>query len=119
MAEYIERTEELLLAVNAGARAIENTKRYHGSSYCLNVFSNDHKEIPYLKAAEVLRGFDEIPTADVAPVRHGRWEQVKSWSTKAKYRCSVCGREIMSAAKVNIEKYPYCHCGAKMDGGAA
>lgn len=54
---------------------------------------------------------------DWKPVVHGRWEQVKKWETKAKYRCSVCGREIMSAVKVNIEKYPYCHCGAKMDGG--
>lgn len=62
--------------------------------------------------------FDDIinePAADVAPVVHGRWEQIKEWATKAKYRCSVCGREIMSAVKVNIEKYPYCHCGAKMD----
>lgn len=63
------------------------------------------------------RALKEIPAADVAPVVHGRWEQVKEWATKAKYRCSVCGREIMSAVKVNIEKYPYCHCGAKMDGG--
>ena len=47
---------------------------------------------------------------------HGRWEQVQRWATKAKYRCSVCGREVMSAIKVNIEKYPYCHCGAKMRG---
>ena len=59
-----------------------------------------------------------MKAADVAPVVHGRWEQVKKCATKAKYRCSVCGREIMSAVKVNIEKYPYCHCGAKMDGGA-
>lgn len=64
------------------------------------------------------RALKKIPAADVAPVVHGRWEQVKEWATKAKYRCSVCGREIMSAVKVNIEKYPYCHCGAKMDGGA-
>ena len=28
MAEFIERTEELMLAMNAGARAIENTRRY-------------------------------------------------------------------------------------------
>ena len=55
------------------------------------------------------------PSADVAKVRHGRWEKTKEWATKSKYRCSVCGREIMSAVKVNIEKYPYCHCGAKMD----
>lgn len=63
------------------------------------------------------RALKKISAADVAPVVHGRWEQVKEWATKAKYRCSVCGREIMSAVKVNIEKYPYCHCGAKMDGG--
>ena len=59
---------------------------------------------------------DNSKTVDAAPVVHGRWEQVQRWATKAKYRCSVCGREIMSATKVNIEKYPYCHCGAKMDG---
>lgn len=64
------------------------------------------------------RALKKLPAADVAPVVHGRWEQVKEWATKAKHRCSVCGREIMSAVKVNIEKYPYCHCGAKMDGGA-
>lgn len=55
-------------------------------------------------------------TIEAVPVVHGRWEQVQRWATKAKYRCSVCGREIMSATKVNIEKYPYCHCGARMDG---
>lgn len=46
----------------------------------------------------------------------GRWVQVQRWATKAKYRCSICGREIMSAVTVNIEKYPYCHCGADMRG---
>lgn len=56
---------------------------------------------------------EQMPTVEVV---HGRWDQVQRWATKAKYRCSVCGREIMSAVKVNIEKYPYCHCGAKMDG---
>lgn len=63
----------------------------------------------------VLEYAENLPAADVSPVVHGRWEQIKEWATKAKYRCSVCGREIMSAVKVNIEKYPYCHCGAKMD----
>lgn len=72
MAEYIERTEELVLAVNAGARAIEHTKKYHGASYCIDVFAENPREIPYLKAVEVLRGFDEIPAADVAPVVHCR-----------------------------------------------
>ena len=65
----------------------------------------------------VVHTIQKRPTVDAVEVVHGRWEQVQRWATKAKYRCSVCGREIMSAVKVNTEKYPYCHCGAKMGGG--
>ena len=68
MAEYIERTEKLILAMNAGARAIENTKRYHGAVYTKDVFSESPQEIPYLQAAKVLREVSDAPTADVAPV---------------------------------------------------
>lgn len=57
---------------------------------------------------------DYICPFKFAPVIKGKWKQIKCWATKAKYQCSVCGRTIMSAVKVNIEKYPYCHCGAKM-----
>lgn len=113
MAEYIERTEELILAVNAGARAIENTKRYHGASYCFNVFSDNHKEIPYLKAAEVLRGFDEIPAADVAQVRHGKWEIVVGSNGKEYMVCTCC-RVSQDLTGV----FTYCpNCGCRMDGG--
>lgn len=70
MAEYIERTEELMLAMNAGARAIENTKRYHGAVYTRDVFSESPQEIPYLQAAKVLREVSDAPAADVAPVVH-------------------------------------------------
>lgn len=72
MAEYIERTEELMLAMNAGARAIENTKRYHGAVYTKDVFSDNSQEIPYLLAAKVLREVSDAPAADVAPVVYGR-----------------------------------------------
>lgn len=71
MAEYIERTEELMLAMNAGARAIENTKRYHGAVYTKDLFSENPQEIPYLLAAKVLREVSDAPAADVEPVR--RW----------------------------------------------
>ena len=70
----------------------------------------------WYRAADVWTCLESQPTVDAVEVVHGRWDQVQRWATKAKYRCSVCGREIMSAVKVNIEKYPYCHCGAKMDG---
>lgn len=122
MAEYIERTEELVLAMNAGARAIENTRRYHGAIYNRDVFSESPQEIPYLLAAKVLRGVEEDPAADVAPVVHGRWI---SWEEAGnfvpspdRHECSVCH----DAAQVLVNGFEllsdYCpNCGAKMDGG--
>ena len=78
-----------------------------------------YKQVEY-GATDLMDAFDDAlqdaKTVDAVEVVHGQWEQVQRWATKAKYRCSVCGREIMSAVSVNIEKYPYCHCGAKMDG---
>lgn len=68
MAEYIKRTKELVLAMNAGARAIENTKRYHGAVYTKDLFSDNSQKIPYLLAAKVLREVSDAPAADVAPV---------------------------------------------------
>ena len=51
---------------------------------------------------------NKIPTADVAEVKHGEWEDRdgKTW-------CSLCGQSNKQY------KPPYCpHCGAIMDGGA-
>ena len=78
-------------------------------------YDKENGDEHFIFGIEAVEYAENLPAADVAPVVHGRWEQIKEWATKAKYRCSVCGREIMSAVKVNIEKYPYCHCGAKMD----
>lgn len=54
-------------------------------------------------------GIKMLPTADVAPVRHGRWIPFHSEAAGAIQYCSVC--EIGFP-----EKTDYCpHCGAKMD----
>lgn len=60
-----------------------------------------------------------VPSADVAPVRHGRWIEDKlpmyRWGgekigEKSILECSVCH-------DVGFWGYNYCpHCGAKMDG---
>lgn len=125
MAGYIERTEELVLAMNAGARAIENTRRYHGTIYSKDVFSEKPQKIPYLLAAKVLRGVEEAPAADVAPVVHGRWKLLHKGDWTSVFVCSVCGRRetITESESYNSQlkmprKYPYCHCGARMDGEA-
>ena len=66
-------------------------------------------------AIEILGMIYEMPTADVAPVRHGRWLDGK---------CTACGWEepdvctwIGYDSEAWIET-PYCsNCGASMDGG--
>lgn len=56
---------------------------------------------------------EEIPAADVAPVRHGRWKCGKP--------CPVCGGDRFEGLDADIWadwEPPYCpNCGAKMDGG--
>ena len=48
-----------------------------------------------------------LPSTDVAPVVHGRWEKKKD---SGLFYCSECGLPSM-------HKWPYCEqCGAKMDG---
>ena len=85
--------------------------------------------IPYTKEEwacdDYARRYDieEVPTADVEPVVHGRWIEEKKQTLipvefddagepvlhdYVVYRCDQCGR---TAGK----KEPYCHCGAKMD----
>lgn len=121
MAEYIERTEELMLAMNAGARAIENTKRYHSSIYTKDVFSESPQEIPYLQAAKVLREVSDAPAADVAPVVHGQWDDSGRYTFpggRTAVRCTECGCAL-TVSEYHLNKWNYCPvCGAKMDGGA-
>ena len=112
MAEYIECTEELMLAMNAGARAIENTRRYHGAIYTKDVFSESPQEIPYLQAAKVLREVSDAPAADVAPVVHGRWMRDDDF-----FICAKCEAEMNKKNSLGVDNFKnYCpHCGAKMD----
>ena len=54
---------------------------------------------------------DEIPTADVAPVRYGYWVKEKR-DVLIHWHCSVC-KECYYLDMPNAEYCP--HCGAKMD----
>ena len=55
----------------------------------------------------------DLPSADVAPVRHAYWIKI---SLAGIYECSECGKNVMTS---DIEAYKYCHgCGAIMDGEA-
>lgn len=50
----------------------------------------------------------DIPTADVQPVKRGKWEGV-DYDTF--FKCSECGH------MTDWQRYKYCpYCGARMDG---
>lgn len=67
-----------------------------------------------------------LPPADVEPVRHGRWNIWVSDECTLFLECSVCGRKVDNIDLHNLleagkygeacRRYPYCHCGAKMQG---
>lgn len=56
-----------------------------------------------------------VPKEDVAPVVHARWELSQRIAGGARWKCSLCGREIETNMLKKLHKFPYCHCGAKMD----
>lgn len=55
---------------------------------------------------------NDVPSADVAPVKHGRW----SWDTGDIWMCSECGTKNHIKEVMGRPDYDYCPvCGAKMD----
>lgn len=89
MAEYIER-EAAILVVN-GQSSLTMTR------------------------SGLIDSISKLPTADVAPVRHGRWEPGNPI-------CPVYGENKFKDLEADIWcdwLPPFCpNCGAKMDGGA-
>ena len=62
---------------------------------------------------------DQMPKADVLPVKHGYWEEVTDYGGwgDTHYRCSVCGEEwYLEDGKPKNNNMNFCpRCGAKMD----
>ena len=107
MVEYIERA--------AVHDLVKRLPEYH-------MFSYDRTEsLIGISPDDVDFGVDEIPSADVVEVRHGRWiedERTYPGPGLKNNLCSVCG-EIAGSWKEGLEpgrKWAYCpNCGARMD----
>lgn len=101
MAEYIER-EALRKAVKE-----KTFTKYDWS-----------EEIDFDDFEKVLDG---LPAVDVAPVRHGRWDDSGRFTFpggSTAVRCSECGCAL-TVSEYRLNKWNYCPvCGARMDGGA-
>lgn len=98
MSEWISRQE----TIDYVERIIYVDQYYHPYSKSRNV-----------PLDEIIDRIKQVPAADVAPVRHGRWIKQND-RTKPLYGwniCSECGAVLGSVA-------PYCsECGAKMELG--
>ena len=75
-------------------------------------YDKEHGSKAFVYGIEtVLEYAESLPAADVAPVRHGRWECGKP--------CPVCGEDRFKGLDADIWadwEPPYCpNCGAKMD----
>lgn len=113
MAEYIEREAFLEDVEKRYCLPCKEDGKDHNGCMCRACWVDD-------MCGEVIGA----PDADVALVVHGRWELLRKGDWTSVFVCSVCGRRetIAESESYNSQlkmpkKYPYCHCGAKMDGG--
>ena len=84
----------------------------------INAFEPEHRQDWY--TPWIVDELKALPSADVAPVRHGRWEITDAWPHNV--YCSMCHKRF---AQTHWEVWEdgslpkrYCpNCGAEMDGG--
>ena len=101
MAEYINREAIMKFPIR--------------KDHCDKEHANEH----FINGIEsVLEYVENLPAADVAPVRHGRWILEREPDGKPYcFHCSVCDDDFHYIG-ITVA-YDYCpNCGAKMDGGA-
>ena len=69
-----------------------------------------------IKISNVIERIEDFPAADVAPVRHAKWELIDECVNEGVY-CSNCHKKIYRAEYANQKvKSNFCpNCGAKMD----
>ena len=84
--------------------------------YWYRPYGQTDEPIPFETLVSDLR---DMKTADVAPVRHGRWiEPTRLYYGAKQYECSLCCSDTFWKKHSITEKYPCCpNCGCRMDGG--
>lgn len=104
MSDYIRREDAICLIKHY----LDNPPKNHSQ-----LFISGMEDAYY----RMLSNLNNFHSADVVQVRHGRWLPIVSYNNT--YKCSECGRllvDITDGLKMVAKHYPYCHCGAKMDG---
>ena len=105
MAEYIEKWSVVNRLIDI-ENEFQQYKPFHGFEHAM-----------YRKICEAEIAIGKTQTADVAPVRHGRWMKPNGRGKTYQRRCTACGG-IAYFCGIGCS-YKYCpNCGAKMDGSS-
>lgn len=65
-----------------------------------------------IRANRIIDAFDDLPTVNAKPVRHGR---LVNSNNPCYFKFSCCGAKVDKTVTL---RFDYCyHCGAKMEGG--
>ena len=104
MKEYIEREKAIALFYPVDP---END----GSDGCTIVYKSGN-----FSSSEIEAMLSDLPTADVAEVRHGRWVHPHWHNDVSAANCSECGSEAQHREYRGVQKYyKVCpSCGARM-----
>lgn len=107
---YIEKDEALAIIENR-QREICPNGRYSRNDLC----GSDREAFDNWQ--EILDEIKAIPSADVAPVRHGHWIKTGSYAFgENEYLCSECKETEWRSSASRLRYCPFC--GSMMDGGA-
>jgi len=70
-----------------------------------------YKTFGHLNLHNMLEAFNEIPAADVVPIKHGKWiDEIDSWDRQHIGKCSECGQKYC-----DFMYFHFCpNCGADM-----
>lgn len=87
-----------------------NRKQFIAATQSLHCETCDHRiDCLLCNVGRVIRKIINFPSADAAPVVHGRWIEI----TADVYKCSKCTQLVRTQ---DIIPYRFCNvCGAKMD----
>lgn len=79
---------------------------------CYNCRNFKDMKCDYCGTADYIYMIEDMPAADIAPVRHGRWEEASDGDGIV---CPFC-RTNFCTIIYDTEYFNYCpNCGAKMD----
>lgn len=111
----------------AAIDALKGLPTWYGDAGCLPFGDPQPPMEALLYPDDAVSAIENLPLADVEPVRHGRWIKMSD-ADGAYWACSECGEAIPRVSDFDpqfdlfpiyesIDKTNYCpSCGARMDG---